>query len=239
MVKALVGVLIATVLCAVYAEAIVNQILLGPLRAAGLTVQVLSPYGIVLLYMQSVLICGLILSMPNTLYWLWRFVKPGLLPKERRYISLIVFLTSLCFFAGVAFSYFILIPTALNFFASFGTQDIDLNISVDRYVSFFLTLLLGAGLVFELPMVAYVLAKMGILTPAFMRHYRRHAIVAILIISALITPTPDVVTQILLAGPMILLYEAGIFIAAAVHRQREREASEKTPTYRGEEAKSA
>lgn len=224
-VKALVGWVLATAACAVYAEFIVNTILLGPLEAAGLKAQVLAPYGIVLLYMQTVLLCGFILSMPNTLYWLWRFVAPGLLPKERRYISWMVGFTTLCFFAGVAFGYFILIPTALQFFAQFGTEKIQLNISIDRYVSFVLALIVGAGLVFELPMISYVLSKMGILTPAFMRHYRRHSIVVILIIAAAVTPTPDIVTQLLLAVPMMLLYELSILISAVVQKKKEDEAS--------------
>jgi sec-independent protein translocase protein TatC len=222
-VKALIGWLLATAVCAVYAEFIVNSILLGPLEKVGLKAQVLAPYGIVLLYMQTVLICGFILSMPNTLYWLWRFVSPGLLPKERRYISLLVGFTTLCFFAGVSFGYFVLIPTALEFFATFGTDKIQLNISIDRYVSFVLALIVGAGLVFELPMVSYILSRMGILTPAFMRHYRRHSIVAILIIAAAVTPTPDIVTQLLLAVPMILLYEVSILISSIVQRKKEEE----------------
>jgi Twin arginine targeting (Tat) protein translocase TatC len=212
-IKALIGILVGTILCVFFADFIVQNVLLHPLRALGLKTQVLSPYGIVMLYMESVLICGIILSMPYTVYCLWTFVAPGLLPKERRYISRIVFFTSFCFFAGVAFGYYILLPGALAFFASFGTQNIDLNIALDQYVSFMLTLLLGAGLVFELPMVSYFLSKMGILTPKFMRKYRRHAIVVIFIISAVVTPTPDMVTQTLLALPMYLLYEVSIFIS--------------------------
>jgi len=223
--KVVVGVLLAAIACSVYADFIVTTILLGPLKTAGMKAQVLSPYGIVLLYMETVLICGLILSMPNTLYWLWKFVAPGLLPKERRYISRIVFFTSLCFFSGVAFAYYILLPTALKFFATFGTDQIDLNIALDRYVSFVLAMLLGAGLVFELPMISYFLSKMGFLTPAFMRHYRRHAIVAILIISAVVTPTPDVVTQVLLAAPMMLLYEIGIFVSHVSQPSKDGEAA--------------
>ena len=211
--KAVVAILIATAVCGYYAEYIVQEILLQPLTAVGLKSQVLSPYGIILLYMQTVLICGFIVSMPATLYFLWKFVAPGLLRKERMYISKIVFYTSLCFFAGVGFAYFILLPTALHFFASFGTTNIELNIAIDRYVSFVLVMLLGSGLVFELPMVAYFLSKMGLLTPAFMRHYRKHAIIGILIIAAIITPTPDVVTQILLAAPLMVLYELSIFIS--------------------------
>lgn len=212
-VKIVVGILIGTIVCAIYTDFIVQDLLLHPLRMIGLKAQVLTPYGIVILYMEASLIGGLILSMPNTLYWLWKFVAPGLLPKERRYISRIVFFTSFCFFSGVAFGYFVLLPGALAFFASFGTQNIELNIAIDRYVSFVLALILGAGLVFELPMISYFLSKLGLLTPAFMRTYRRHAIVVILIISALVTPTPDPVTQLMLALPMMLLYEVSIFVS--------------------------
>jgi len=212
-IKTLIGILVGTILCVFFADFIVQNVLLHPLRSVGLKVQVLSPYGIVMLYMEAILICGIILSMPYTIYCLWTFVAPGLLPKERHYISRIVFFTSFCFFAGVVFGYYILLPGALAFFASFGTQNIDMNIALDQYVSFMLTLLLGAGLVFELPMVSYFLSKMGILTPKFMRKYRRHAIVVIFIVSAVVTPTPDMVTQTLLALPMIFLYEVSIFIS--------------------------
>ncbi|MGD0590354.1 MAG: twin-arginine translocase subunit TatC [Bacteroidota bacterium] len=212
-IKALIGILVGTILCVFFADFIVQNVLLHPLRSVGVKVQVLSPYGIVMLYMEAVLICGIILSMPYTIYCLWTFVAPGLLPKERRYISRIVFFTSFCFFTGVVFGYYILLPGALAFFASFGTQNIDMNIALDQYVSFMLTLLLGAGLVFELPMISYFLSKMGILSPGFMRKYRRHAIVVIFIIAAVVTPTPDMVTQTLLALPMYLLYEVSIFIS--------------------------
>jgi sec-independent protein translocase protein TatC len=162
--------------------------------------------------MEAALICGVILSMPNTLYWLWKFVAPGLLAKERRYISRIVFFTSFCFFAGVAFGYFVLLPSALTFFSTFGTQTIEMNVAIDRYVSFVLALLLGSGLVFELPMISYFLTKLGLLTPAFMRHYRRHSIIVILFVAAIVTPTPDPVTQLILALPMMALYEVSILV---------------------------
>lgn len=219
-IKALLGILIATILCSIYADFIVQTLLLTPARSVGIKTQVLSPYGIVLLYMEAVLICGIILSMPYTLYCLWKFVAPGLLPTERYYISKIVVFTSLCFFAGVAFGYFILLPTALRFFATFRTEYIELNVALDQYVSFMLTLILGAGLVFELPMVSYFLTKMGILTPSFMRTYRRHAVVLILIVSAVVTPTPDAVTQILLALPMFLLYEISIIVSAVTAKTK-------------------
>jgi sec-independent protein translocase protein TatC len=219
-IKALIGYLIATTACVVYADFIVSQVLLRPVREAHLTLQVLSPYGKVMMYMETVLFAGLVLSMPYILWCLWQFVAPGLLPKERRYISLTVAFTSLCFFTGVVFSYYVLVPTALSFFATFGDPSIELHIAVDQYVSFMLALIVGAGLVFELPMISFFLTKMGLLTPAFMRKYRRHAIVVILIVAAIVTPTPDMVTQTLLALPMFVLYELSIFVSVLALRKK-------------------
>ncbi len=228
-IKALVGLALAMILCGVFVEFIVQKVLLSPLLAVGLRAQVLAPYGIVMLYIQAVLVSGLILSMPNTLYWLWKFVAPGLMPEERRYVSGIVGSTSFLFFAGCAFGYFVLIPAALTFFAGFGTQNISLNIAIDRYITFLLALVLGTGLVFELPMVTYFLAKLGIVSPEFMRKYRKHSYVVILLIAGIVTPTPDMVTQLLMASPMFVLYELSIFIAKFVYKKREKkeEAEEK------------
>lgn len=238
-IKALIGLLIATAVCGIYADFIVQDILMKPLRDAGLKAQVLTPYGIVLLYMQTVLICGLIVSMPNTLLWLWKFVAPGLLPRERRYAARVVAFTSLCFFGGVAFSYFILLPYSLTFFATFGTRTIDLNIAIDHYIGFILTLLLGAGLVFELPMISWFLTRIGFLTPEFMRQYRRHSIVVILILSALVTPTPDPLTQLMLAVPLLLLYETSIVVSRmALKKTAEDAASAPENAPAGEETSS-
>jgi sec-independent protein translocase protein TatC len=219
-IKALIGILVGTALCIYFADFIVQTILLNPLHSVGLKAQVLSPYGIVMLYMEAILICGVIISMPYTIYCLWNFVAPGLLPKERHYISSIVFFTSLCFFTGIVFGYYVLLPGALAFFSTFGTQNIELHVALDQYVSFMLALLLGAGLVFELPMISYFLSKMGLLTPSFMRKYRRHAIVVILIIAAVVTPTPDMVTQTLLAMPMFVLYEVSIFVSKFAQKKK-------------------
>lgn len=220
-IKAVIALLLGSVACAFFADFLVQSALLGPLRAAHLKVQVLTPYGIMLLYMEVILFGGLIISMPFILYQIWKFVAPGLMPNERQNIRWIVFFTSFCFLAGVAFGYFVLVPTALTFFAGFGTQNIDLNIAADRYISFVLSLIVGAGLVFELPMVSFFLSKLGLLTPAFMRHYRRHAIVAILIIAAFVTPTPDIVTQSLLAAPMFVLYEVSIMVSKFAQKKTE------------------
>lgn len=235
-VKAAAGLVLAMILCGVFVEFLVQKVLLAPLLAVGLKAQVLAPYGIVMLYIQAVLVSGLVLSMPNTLYWLWKFIAPGLMPNERRYVSGIVASTSFFFFAGCAFGYFVLVPTALTFFAGFGTANIALNIAVDRYITFLLALVLGTGLVFELPMVAYFLAKLGIVSAAFMRKYRRHAYVVILLVAGIVTPTPDMVTQLLMASPMFVLYELSIFIVKVVYKKKaEKEEKDETNSTKSHE----
>lgn len=219
-VKAVMAVLVGAIGAAFFSDFLVKVVMMGPLVNVGLKAQVLTPYGIMLLYMQVVLVTGLIVAMPFVLYQIWQFIAPGLMPNERKYVWWIVFFTSFCFAAGIVFGYFILVPTALKFFSEFGTDIFDLNVSADNYISFMLSLIVGAGLVFELPMVTYFLSKLGLLTPQFMRKYRRHSIVAILVISAVITPTPDIITQSLLAAPMILLYEVSIIISKFAQKTR-------------------
>lgn len=210
-IKSLIGILVGIIICAFFSDAIIN-ILITPAKKVGFTLQNLKPYGQFMLYMQVVVISGFVLSLPFTLYQFWRFVEPGLLPKERKYVLWIVAFSSLCFFAGVVFAYFVLLPVSLKFFAGFGSKEIQNIIAINEYMKFIIGLILASGIVFELPMLSFFLGRIGILTPAFMRHYRRHAIVVILIISAVLTPTPDAATQLALAIPLILLYELSIFI---------------------------
>lgn len=218
-VKSLLGVLIGTVLCWIFIDRIMDAVLLIPAAASGIRLQNLKPFGQVLLYMEVALIGGVILSIPNVLYQVWKFIAPGLLPSERKYISSIVAFSSLCFLGGIAFSYFVMLPAAMKFFAAFGSEMIENNIAINEYMSFVVSLMIGAGLVFELPMVSWFLARLGILTPAFMRHYRRHAVVAIFVASAILTPGTDPVSQILLAVPLMALYEVSIWIAASAQRK--------------------
>ncbi|MHB1049597.1 MAG: twin-arginine translocase subunit TatC [Bacteroidota bacterium] len=217
--KGVIAIVIGMIVAAFFADFLVKDVVLAPLLKVGLKAQVLTPYGIVLTYMQVFIVTGIIGAMPVLLYQIWQFIAPGLLPNERKYAWWIVFFTSFCFLSGIAFAYFILVPTALAFFSTFGTDTFELNIAINEYISFILSLILGAGIVFELPMITYFLTKIGLLTPAFMRKYRRHAIVGILIISAIVTPTPDILTQSLLSAPMILLYEVSIFISKFAQRK--------------------
>jgi sec-independent protein translocase protein TatC len=235
-VKAAAGVVLGMILCWVFIDWIMDSVLLLPVKnmnanlAPGqqpIHLQNLKPFGQLFLYMQVAIIGGIIVSIPNLLYQLWAFIAPGLMPKERRYIKSIVFFSSFCFLAGIAFSYFVMLPAAISFFAGFGTPEIENNIAVNEYMSFIISVMLAAGVVFELPMVSWFLSQLGIVTPAFMRHYRRHAIVVIFILAALLTPGTDPVSQVLLAVPLIVLYEVSIGISALAWRgKRKRAAAE-------------
>ncbi|HWR00767.1 MAG TPA: twin-arginine translocase subunit TatC [Chlorobaculum sp.] len=225
LVRCAIAFLIATIICAYFADFLVNVVLIGPLKQTGpnIALQNLVPYGQLSLYFEVVLFAALILSFPVLVWQIWKFVEPGLHEKERNASKFIIFFVSICFFTGIAFGYFVFLPISLKFFAGFGSPLIKNNISVQDYMSFFLGTLLTAGIVFELPFVSYILSKIGLLTPAFMRFYRRHAVVAMLIIAAVVTPSTDMVTQMVIAVPMLLLYELSIFISASVLRNKNRQ----------------
>lgn len=167
------------------------------------------------------LIAGLVAAFPYVFWEFWRFIKPALTEKEIRTTRGIVFFTSMLFLMGVLFGYYIITPMSVVFLGSYTISDAILNqISLDSYISLVTTLSLAAGAIFELPMVIYFLSKVGIMTPAFMRTYRKHAVIIILLISAFITPTPDIPTQLLVSAPLFLLYEISIFISANVEKKR-------------------
>ncbi|MFT5513216.1 MAG: sec-independent protein translocase protein TatC [Bacteroidia bacterium] len=168
---------------------------------------------------------GLIMSAPYILWEFWRFFKPALKSNEQKYTSGIVLATSMLFFVGVLFGYLVLAPLSVNFFINFKLTDNIVNhFTMQSYVSFVSTLTLASGVVFELPLIVYILAKLGLVTSDFLKKYRRHAIVVILILASVITP-PDIMSQILLTIPVYMLYEVGIFIAKRIEtKEKENEA---------------
>ena len=160
------------------------------------------------------LIGGLMVGSPYVLWELWRFISPALHEKERKYTTGVVFFASILFIAGVLFSYYIIIPMTINFLGNYQVSPLVKNtISMDSYISTVTILTLIMGLVFELPIVIFFLTKIGILGPAFMRKHRRYAIVIILIIGAVITPTSDIPTLLIVSTPLYLLYEVSIFVS--------------------------
>lgn len=213
-IKSLIGIVAGAIITGIFIDWIINYVLFAPAKntVPPLTIINLKPYGQFILYMQVVLVGGAVLSIPNIVYQIWKFIEPALKPGERKYVTGVVIFTTLCFLSGVVFSYFLMLPAALGFFAGFGTAIIENNIAADEYISFILSMVIASGLVFELPMLSFFLSKIGILKPSFMRKYRRHAIVAILIVAAVVTPGPDITSQVLLGVPLLLLYEISILI---------------------------
>ncbi|MDP3582362.1 MAG: twin-arginine translocase subunit TatC, partial [Ignavibacteria bacterium] len=184
-----------------------------PAKTSGLKLQSLRPFGQLFLYFQVAIMLGLVFSFPNVVYQLWKFIGPALKQKEKKYIKWIVLFTTFCFLCGIAFAYYVMLPLTLKFAAQFGSPTIENNFSIDEYLSIILSVMLGAGIVFELPMLSFFLSIIGILTPKLMRKYRRHSIVVILVLAAFLTPGTDPVSQILLAVPLLILYEISILVS--------------------------
>jgi sec-independent protein translocase protein TatC len=172
------------------------------------------------------LIAGFILSFPYIIWEIWRFVKPALNNIERRMAAGLVISCSLLFFTGVLFGYYILSPISINFFVAFKVSDLIANQpAFQNVVSLISVLTIGTGLLFELPVLMYFLAKVGLLSSGFLKKYRRYAFLFIIILSALVTP-PDFVSQAILAIPIYLLYELGLSITKKVEKQRAKEFNE-------------
>lgn len=209
----LLGLLIGFFIAWGFVDFLVEQILLLPAKTANIKLQNLKPFGQLFLYLQVAMIAGFILSIPNVFYQFWSFISPALHKNERKYIKSIVVFSSFCFAGGVIFAYYIMLPLSLKFATAFGTPEIENNFAITEYLSIVLSVLIGAGVVFELPMLSFFLSKIGILTPKFMRTYRRHAIVIILITAAILTPGTDPVSQMILAVPLVLLYEISILVS--------------------------
>ncbi|KAA6440077.1 twin-arginine translocase subunit TatC [Dyadobacter flavalbus] len=174
--------------------------------------------------MTSSVIAGLVFAFPYAFWEVWRFIKPGLRPAERKSASGAVFYVTFLFFSGVFFGYFVVTPLAMNFLANYTLDESIINeFSLASYISLVATLTLACGIAFQLPIVVFVLSKVGVLTPAFMREYRKHSMIVILIVAAVITPSPDIYSQILVAIPLFLLFEVSILVSAKVEREKLRE----------------
>lgn len=168
-------------------------------------------------------ILAFVVAFPYIFWEVWRFIRPGLYPEERKAARGIVFICSFLFLSGVAFGYFVIAPFAVTFLSNYAVSaDVGVAPRLANYVNLIAMLCLPTGLVFEMPIVVYFFSKLGLLTPDFMRQYRRHAFIVILILAALITP-PDVITQFLIGVPLFFLYEASILISARVYKQRQKE----------------
>lgn len=209
----IIGVFVGTVISWIFIDFLVNDVLLLPAKHSGISLQNLRPFGQLYLFFQVAIVGGIILSLPNLFYQFWKFISPALKKNERKYISSIVIFSTLCFLVGIIFAYFVILPSTLRFAVRFGTRAIKNEFAINEYMSIIISIMLGSGAVFELPMISFFLTKLRILNPGIMKKYRRHSIVVIFIAAAFLSPGTDPVTQLILAVPLLLLYEVSIFVS--------------------------
>jgi len=171
---------------------------------------------------------GFIVSFPYVLYELWKFISPGLHPNERKHSRGFILVASLLFFLGVLFGYYVVAPLSIHFLGTYRVSDMVLNeIDIGSYISALRTSVIACGILFELPIIIYFLTKVGLITPEIMKKYRKIALVIVLILSAVITP-PDVTSQIIVAIPVIILYQISIYISkVTLKREAKREQKQK------------
>ena len=167
-------------------------------------------------------ITGLVAGAPYVLFEVWAFIRPALKQNEKKYTRGIVFFSSVLFFLGVLFGYYVIAPLSINFLAAYQVSaQIKNMVQMESFISTITTITLSAGIVFELPVVVYFLSKLGLMSADFMRKYRKHAVVVILVVAAIITPSPDITSQLLVAFPLYILYELSIFVSVFVQKQQD------------------
>ena len=176
-------------------------------------------------YLKVSFLAGIMLVAPFIFYQIWMFIAPGLYKKEKKYVIPFVVASTILFVGGSLFGYFIVFPFGFKFFVGFSNEYVKALPSVKQYFSFAIKLLFAFGVVFELPVVIFFLAKMGMVTPKMLRKNRKYAILMTFVVAAILTP-PDVITQCMMAGPLIILYEIGILVAQIAWKKKEEKKKE-------------
>jgi len=249
-IRSIMGIVVFTIVAFIYVKWVFNEILLAPAKADFPTWRALCKLGNLVnnpdlcidnipLELQSrymtgqftitivaAFIIGLILAFPYVAWELWRFIKPGLYKKEQKSSRGVVGVVTFLFATGVAFGYYVITPLMVFVMVNYRISDLIINqFDVTSYVTTVVALVFGSGLLFQLPVVIYFLSKIGLVTPKFLRQYRKHSVVIILIVAAIITP-PDPLSQILITIPLYMLFEISILISARVEKQKLREEEE-------------
>jgi len=172
-------------------------------------------------YIKVSLYAGIFVASPVVLYQVWKFISPGLFPKEKKFVAPFVITSTMLFIGGVCFGYFLVLPSAYKFFLEFTTDFLKPMLSMREYLTLTLKLLLAFGIIFEIPVFLFFMTKIGLVTPRKLARMRRYAIVACFIVAAIITPTPDAFTQCMMAIPMVILYEVGIIVSRLASRRKD------------------
>jgi sec-independent protein translocase protein TatC len=176
----------------------------------------------------SSFILGIILSFPYLVWELWRFISPGLTTKEVKSSKGFIFIASFLFFCGIAFSFYVIAPISIHFLYNYQISElIQNNFTLDSHIGLVTNMLLGVSILFELPVLIYFLTKIGLVTPEFLKKYRKHALVVVLILAAIITP-PDIASQVIVAIPILILYEISIKVSKIVIKKQQKDAQKST-----------
>lgn len=220
-IKSLISVVIFGIISFIFSDFFID-LLLKPSKhlSPDMTLQVLKVQGMLVLKIWVGVVMGIVFSIPVIVYQIWAFVSPGLYESEKRWSYWLVISVTVFFVLGAIFAYFVIIPFALRFLIGIGVAEVEKNISINYYVKFVLQLMIAAGLIFQMPILSFILTKMGLITPAFLKKYWRHAVIVILILSAFITP-PDPISMIIMGIPLLFLYEFSIFISKIAMRKQE------------------
>ena len=248
-VRSVISIVVCAILFFVYIDEIFDKVIMGPthndfisyrlfcnlshflgmgeslcMPPMKLNLQVNSVSGTFMSSITIAVVGGLIVSFPLICWEVWKFIRPALKPTELKYTSGIIFWVSTFFFIGASFGYFMLAPFTFNFLANYtigSLGSINYMPTLSDYLDTLIDITLGAGIAFELPMATWVLSKLGIITPGFLRTYRKYAYVVLLILAAIITPSPDWGSQLIVVIPLVLLYEISILIAVKVQKKRD------------------
>ena len=220
LVKSLGSILLGAAITFFFIDALID-LLIRPTQnlSTPMDLQVLKVQGMFMIKWGIALIGGVVLVIPVLTFQLWKFIAPGLYLNEKKYAAPLIIFTYLSFLIGLIFAYTVMIPFSLEFFTSVGMTGIDNNFSINYYFNFITWLMIGSGFIFELPVLVFILSVIGLLTPAFMSHFRRHSAVVILVLSAFITP-PDPVSLVLMSIPLLGLYELSIGVSWLVNRKK-------------------
>lgn len=251
LIRSVIAIAVFAILAFAYNDFIINQVILGPKSLDFWTYRMMCKLGEVLsldelcvkripfnlisteltsqfmLQINSSLLTALVLGFPYLLFEIWLFIKPALTEVERKSAQGFIFYASALFLIGALFGYYIVVPLSINFLANVDLSvEINNQITIDNYLSTIATLTIGCGVVFLLPIIIFILSKLGLMTPAFLRASRRYATVIILVLAAVITPSADVITMLTVAAPMFILYEVSIMVSARVHKRKEQREKE-------------
>ncbi|KAB2954604.1 twin-arginine translocase subunit TatC [Heliorestis acidaminivorans] len=210
-----------------------TAMLVKPLTDLGLKPVILRPAEGFFASLKVAFFAGLVIASPAVFWKIWSFIVPALYPNERKWVYILLPFSVLLLVTGVVFSYYTVYPLAIRFLVTFG--DFTPMLSISEYLSFAITFILPFGIVFQLPLIVIFLVRIGVVNHHFLAHYRRHALLLMFVMAAIFTPTPDVISQILMAGPMYILYEISILLARFIAPKKKEHAEEDSEAEEGSE----